>query len=101
MSLFTVPIDLSGAANPHLNFWHRYELEEWSDYGCVCISNDGGENWDLLDMFTGENPEWEEVSISLAYYTGRIVLISFNLYSDGSVNYDGWYIDDISVLDYP
>lgn len=46
-------IDLSGAENPQLKFWHKYQIELGYDFGYVEISTDGGSSWVTLANYSG------------------------------------------------
>jgi len=90
------PIDLTGVSAATLTFWNRYSLESGYDYGYVEISSDGGP-WTQLTRFNGHNTTWHQVSYSLSSYVGHSIYIRFRLYTDSSVTYDGWYLDDVAV----
>jgi len=47
---------------------------------------------------TGESgTNWEQVTLDLTEYANQQVRIRFRLISDGSINFDGWYIDDVEI----
>ncbi|MGE5458612.1 MAG: choice-of-anchor J domain-containing protein, partial [Methanococcaceae archaeon] len=79
-----------------LKFFEWFELESDYDYGIVKISEDNGVTWNQIDIRTGFS-EWRETIIDITAYKGKNVLFAFNLTSDGSVTYSGWYIDAISI----
>ncbi|MCU0850797.1 MAG: immune inhibitor A [Candidatus Thermoplasmatota archaeon] len=110
--LFTVP------SFAELVFWHWYDTEASYD-GCnVKISTDGGSTWAVLTPeggYTGNansaNPlypepiwtghvqkYWEEETIDLSAYNGMEVKIRFHFGSDTSVQYPGWFIDDVGII---
>lgn len=121
------PINLSSATNPQLKFWHHFQMEAGFDYGYVEISTDGGTNWTTLASYSGttsspyQGPKlssvkgvstqevsasatepWVMEQIDLSAYAGQAnVKVRFRLETDASVVRDGWYIDDISILDSP
>ena len=91
-------IDMSEASGASLSFWHRYETEEWFDFCYVEASRDGGETWEELRRYDGANESWEEERIDLEQYLGcSLFTIRFRLNSDGRVEKDGWYIDDVVI----
>lgn len=93
----SAPLDLSSVSAPTLSFWTRYQLEAGYDYGYVEASSDGI-NWQNLLAVNGTQTAWQERSVSLAAYAGQpAVRLRFRLQTDYSVNYDGWYIDDVLV----
>jgi len=113
----TNPINLIGYTNPRLTFYTKYDVENGWDYGQVEISTNNGSTWIPLQgkytnpgtgsfqpagepLYDGTIGEWVREEISLASYLGNQVKIRFELKSDGSVQQDGWYIDDIGILYY-
>lgn len=93
--------NLSGTTNPKLEFYHWYSTETSYDSGWVEVSTDNGTNWTKISQsFRGTSGGWIPVSISLASYAGmNNLLIRFRFTSDASVNYPGWYIDDVRIVD--
>ncbi len=100
-----------------LGFWHWYDTEASYD-GCnIKISTDGGSTWTVLTPaggYTGTantaNPlypepiwtghvqkYWEEETVDLSAYSGQEVKIRFHFGSDTSVQYPGWFIDDVGI----
>ena len=96
-----------------LSFSHQYDIEEGYDGGIVEIRSD--DDWQLLTpesgypgssvsngsypggpCFNGELSVWENPLFDLSDYNG-CVKIRFRFGSDGGVEGDGWYIDDITV----
>ncbi len=120
-------IDLTGAANAQMTFWHYLEFENNYDGGCVMVSNNGGTSWNLappnlpssgwdtnidgntdyfnklahLNGWTGDGPmglnTWEQVTVDLSAYDGQSIIIRFWMTSDFSTLDDGWAIDDIRI----
>jgi subtilisin family serine protease len=102
-----------------LSFWQWYANETNYDGGNVKISTDGGLTWTILTpdigyngtaksttagiplepMFTGTTTGnfWHKVTFNLTPYKGQTVMIRFHFGSDGSVQYAGWYIDDVRI----
>ncbi|TQS74324.1 DUF3823 domain-containing protein, partial [Ornithinibacillus gellani] len=94
-------IDLpEGSHALQFDSWHEFEESTsgtaW-DYGQIVISTDL-EEWTELQKFQGLTEDWETVTIDLSDYSGR-VYIGFYAYSDGSIVKDGWYIDNVSLID--
>jgi hypothetical protein len=116
----TGSFDLTDLPQAELKFWTWYDLEEGYDFAYVSASIDGGINWDLLmpsyakageygPGLTGESgglkhkvDGWIEESVSLTPYTGKQVMIRFEVVSDSAIAESGFAIDDISIsgLDY-
>jgi len=105
---FIVP---SGAA---FSFWHWYNFENSWDGGNVKITNDGGTTYTLITpvggypgfmnsnpymtgqaAYTGNGNGWKKAEFDLTAYEGQLVQIMFETASDSSVQYPGWYIDDV------
>lgn len=96
----TIPIDLSSYTSATLTFWHKYELEMCYDFGSVYASRDHWATWEELAWYTDTQAAWAQETVDLSSYTGAgnsEVEICFEIYTDSSVTYDGWYIDDVVV----
>ncbi|RLB09702.1 MAG: hypothetical protein DRG59_01565, partial [Deltaproteobacteria bacterium] len=92
-------IDLSSANRPLLEFWHRYNLEEYRDFAYVEVSTNGS-NWERVFTATGyTGDQWIKERIDLSEYAGESLYVRFRLVTNGSIEYDGWYIDDVSVVE--
>ncbi|MCD6468342.1 MAG: immune inhibitor A, partial [Thermoplasmata archaeon] len=115
-------VDLSNANNVTFSFWHwckgdSYDLNghlEIADYGDVEISNDDGSTWiSLSDLGVSElyyDNDWTETSVTIEAtntYPGNIsgedllsdhVKFRFVWRSDPQFQYEGWYIDDVSIV---
>lgn len=109
--LFVVP------AYAELTFWHWYDTEASYDGANIKISTDGGATWTVLTPLNGYTgtansanplyPEpiwtghvqkyWEEETVDLSAYNGMEVKIRFHFGSDTSVQYPGWFIDDVGI----
>ncbi len=111
------PIDLTGANAPTLRFWSYVDTEGsvW-DGGNLKISL-GGPSFSLV---TGVAPAynlvdvdgqvawggtmmsngWQLFEADLSPYAGQIVRLQFAFRSDGSVRRPGWYVDELTILDY-
>ncbi len=96
----TIPAqDLSGTTNPGLYFYHWYYTETGYDSGWVEISTNSGSSWiKISQSYGGTSGAWVSATVDLSSYAGLTdFLIRFRFMSDGSINYAGWYIDDVSV----
>lgn len=84
--------------NAKLSFRTWFNLEDNYDYGYVEYSVDSGANWTQLYTVNGESGGWMQVVIDLSSIsTGSEVMIRFRGTSDGSVQREGWYVDNIKV----
>ncbi|RKQ88553.1 S8 family serine peptidase [Brockia lithotrophica] len=94
------PIDLTDHEGMALlTFWHWYDLEPRYDFGRVYVvaESTGGEPV-LAAEFTGRDRTWRQVVIDLTPYRGQVVTVLWNLVSDYSVQYDGWFVDDVALV---
>lgn len=108
------PINLSSYNNPKLKFFTRFDIENNYDYGQVRISTNNGISWAPLQgqytnpgtgsfqpngqpLYDGLQTTWVEENISLSGYNSNQTRLRFELRTDGSVQKDGWYLDDISI----
>lgn len=107
-------IDLTNIVNPRLSFWTRFDIESNYDYGQLEISTNNGVTWIPLEgqytepgegnfqptgepVYDGVQSSWVREDISLTNYINQQVKLKFELKTDGSLNRDGWYVDDISI----
>lgn len=107
------PINLSSAISAALTFWAKWDIEAGYDYVEVLVSNDGGNSWTPLcgnytkpgnsnqtsgtPIYDGTQATWVKEEISLDDYLGTSILLRFRLVSDGGLNKDGFYFDELSV----
>jgi hypothetical protein len=105
--------------SPVLTFWSKFDIEVGWDKGLVEISTDGGSSWERVPVnypgsvsqtndacglgtggfFNGTDSTWGEYTASLAGWAGSEVQLRFIFSSDGYIEDDGWWIDDISITD--
>ena len=96
----TLRVLLNGINRPLLTYWQLYSLELNRDFGFVEVSTDDGSSWTRVAGVTGYGgTNWQSQQIDLTPYAGSTALIRFRLKSNGSVQDDGWYIDDVSITD--
>ncbi|MCS7052731.1 MAG: M14 family zinc carboxypeptidase [Ignavibacterium sp.] len=110
----TNSFNLNGFQNPKLTFYTKYDIEDNWDYGQVEISTNNGNTWIPLaglytnpgtgsfqpngePLYDGVRNNWVQEQINLSGYTSTQNRLRFELRSDGSVQRDGWYLDDISI----
>jgi len=99
------------ALSPRLRFCARWEIEPYFDYVQV-RALDGAESIPLCGRYTkpgtGKQPygepvydglqrDWVEEYMDLEALAGRNFRIAFLLRSDSTVQFDGFYVDDIVV----
>ncbi len=103
-------------SNATLSFYHWYDIEQGSqgwDGGNVSISVDGGANWEIIHPdgdypddsivgldgdpgFTGSS-EWALATFEIGQYVDNVVSFRYRFGTDGSITYDGWYLDAFVV----
>lgn len=94
------PIDLSAYTGQRflLSWWQWVEVEPEFDNATVQISNDDGRTWNTL-LRRSENTGWKKYSVWLdSSYATRNVRLRFTLYSDYTMTYAGFFIDDVAIL---
>nr|WP_034680172.1 S8 family serine peptidase [Caldalkalibacillus mannanilyticus] len=93
------PLDLKAEEDGALlSFKHWYDFENNYDYGAVFVAAESTD-FQLREVtrFTGTSDGWQTTFIDLREFAGEQVHLLFNMYSDGSVNRAGWYLDDIQL----
>ncbi|HMQ50015.1 MAG TPA: M14 family zinc carboxypeptidase [Saprospiraceae bacterium] len=108
------PVDLTDGGRAFLRFWTKWDLEEGWDYVQVGISTDGVSSIPLCGKYTkpgsgffqpegsplydGTQSEWVLEEIDISEYLGSPqVYVHFWLMSDGFLNLDGFYFDDLEI----
>ena len=96
----TTALDLSGSNRPLMSFWHRYNIEDNKDYGYVEVSADGRKTWTPVFFASGfPGLQWIKEEIDLSEYAGKQIHLRFRIVTDATGNRDGWYIDDVEVVE--
>lgn len=112
----TGQFDLSGLDSATLTFWAWYDLTNDLDYGYVSVSTDNGQTWELLELNHGRPGEygatlsgrseaqpgaekggWVQETVSLEAYTGRPILLRFELLTYYDSDARGLALDDIAI----
>ncbi|MCB2231116.1 hypothetical protein KQH82_10410 [bacterium] len=90
------PIDVFGAENLRINYWRWVESEYGADFFRAYYSFDGV-NWDLLESVSTSSGSWQLTSRYLpeGYFS---LYISFVFDTDGSIQFEGAYVDDVQVI---
>ncbi len=108
---FKNPIDLSLTENPFFEFKAKWSLEGQNDIVQLQTSIDNGGSWvDLIGDYTLSLPgftsgythtkHWVQERIDLKAFIGQELLIRFVFNSDYGLQGDGFYFDDLRVMDY-
>ena len=115
-------VTLTAGQSSQFTFWTAYDVEAGWDGGVVDISTNGGTTWSRLTpaggypgsitnsgnacgflsspptpVFNGTSLTFAQKTIDLAAYAGQDVRLRFRYGTDGAVNDEGWYVDDIAV----
>jgi len=85
-------IDLTGFGSATLRFWHKIPGIE-SGYDQARVYCAGSLVWSNSTVITN----WTEVVLDLSSFVGTSPTLRFEFYSDYSMTYEGWYLDDILV----
>lgn len=100
-------IDLSsyGTATPALQWWDWKHIESVSyDWARLDVTKDGGTTWNTVWGPVGSvtDTAYHQQTVTLDP-TYNVSNFQFRFYfkSDGSVQYEGWYIDDIGIIEVP
>jgi hypothetical protein len=110
-------ISLSGFIGATLEFQTQWDIENNWDYGQVLISTNNGSTWTPLaglytnpgtgtfqppgqPLYDGTQLTWVKESMDLSSYIGQQIKLRFLLKSDGYIQADGWYVDDINIIAY-
>jgi carboxypeptidase T len=94
-------LDVSLCSQAALVFWHDHRFEPDFDSAWVEVSVDEGMHWKRLGKpFSGSSGGWVREVRRLTEWCGtsESIDIRFRLITDGSVDDDGWSIDDVLVL---
>jgi len=93
-------IDASTWVSANLYYWAWYLTESSYDYCQVIVTNDAGANWyPIGEQLTGTSGwSYHTLSIPDTYLTS-LFNIGFMFHSDGSIRYEGVYLDSI-VMQY-
>ncbi len=105
-------IDMSAATAPVLQF-KGWRYTETSYDGAICeVEMNGSGTWDDSsthtpayneenggrDTWSGQQQTWEDFSVDMTPYVGNVVRVRWCFYSDSSVTYPGWFVDDVRLL---
>lgn len=111
-------IDLINSNAATLEFWTKWDIEAGWDFAQVKVSTNNGSTWiPLQGKFTspgagkgaqpagepgydGTQSTWVKEEMDLSSFIDNQIKIQFLLKSDGSVQKDGWYLDDIVIKSY-
>lgn len=109
------PIDLTDAIGANVTFYAKWDIENNWDYAQFEVSTNGGTSWEPQcgkftnpgsnngfqpegePLYDGTQNDWVLEEIDLSDYLGENILVRFEFRSDGNVNEDGFYFDDLQI----
>jgi hypothetical protein len=94
-------MDWTTVMSASISFWVKYDIEPGFDYMYFEVSKDGGANWIRLKTWDGLGVDWNKVQIPLDAAAGNSqVTFRFLFDSDGGLELNGMYIDDVELKSY-
>ena len=91
-------IDLTGLEKPYFEFKGKWALELKKDFVYFEISTNNGATWNEIKSYTG-NKHWNQERIDLSSYSGEVTF-RFRIKTDSRTHSDGFYFDDIRIVNY-
>ena len=101
-------VDVPGA-NPVLAFDTQWSTETGFDYAYVQVSKDGGTTYDSIECahtntegplgpaYEGESGGFIAETCDLGAYAGQTIVIAFRYVTDASVQFDGFWVDNVAL----
>lgn len=83
----------------YLNISETFEIESGYDKGLIKISKDNGRSWQIIGARSGLG-KLRESHINLSRFAGNDIKLKFEFISDSSINYAGWFINEIKISTY-
>lgn len=115
MTLAT-PIDLTNATTSvKLRFWAKWAIEANYDYTQVGVYSNitsytplcglytkSGSSFQDFDkpVFDGIQSSWVQEEMDLSPFIGQQIYVQFSFYSDGFIEDEGFYFDDVEIIKY-
>ncbi|MBI1760403.1 MAG: M36 family metallopeptidase [Acidobacteria bacterium] len=98
MSLVSPQFDFTGLNNVTLSFAQSYAIEEGFDFGIIEVSTDDGQTWRRIAANTGTQADFRQAQVRLRGLDNQPrARVRLRFTSDGGVNADGWYVDDLRI----
>jgi hypothetical protein len=101
--MISVPVNVSSYPAVYLSFYSKHALETGYDYGYIDVSSDNGVNWQQLSSYNGiDSSVWKFRTFNITNIVGGStnMKVRFRIASDASLNWDGWYVDNIKLTGY-
>ncbi|MEO8447155.1 MAG: T9SS type A sorting domain-containing protein, partial [bacterium] len=95
-------INVSSLPVTILSFYHKYSTEAGYDFCNVEVSKDNSNVWQKIKSYNGSLPSWKYETFDITQYAAGAseIKVRFTLVSDVFVTEDGWYVDDIKIINY-
>jgi hypothetical protein len=97
---YVYSFNLSAYRSAWLKFYVRYVIEPENDSCNVEISNDGGQNWQILKSYSGIVNNFTEQIIDLSPFSGEgedNITLRFRMLTDAQIARPGIWIDDLEL----
>ena len=101
--MISIPLNVSSYPALYLSWYQKYALETGYDYGFVEISSNNGTSWQKIATFNGkDSTTWKYQSYDITSFANSSsnMKVRFRDSCDVSLNWDGWYIDNIEITGY-
>lgn len=97
-----LPLNVSNSPVTYLSFWHKYNTEANYDYCYVDVSSNNGASWQTVTSYNGVLTNWTQQNLDITSYANSSaqLKIRFTLITDANTTADGWYVDDIKIINY-
>lgn len=95
----TNALDISNTNKPILEFMSKWSIEN-GDVINLEVSTDNGSNYTTIKTFEEAEPWHQEIIDLSAYKFSSQLKLKFSLDYDSSIPGDGFYFDDLSIIDF-
>ena len=110
-------VGLTNVLGAVLEFDAQWSIETDWDYGQIQLSTNNGTNWVSLTgqytnpgtgsfqpngepLYDGTQSTWVHETIDISNYADQQISLRFYFRSDGSIQQDGWYVDNVQISVY-
>ncbi|WP_179115686.1 S8 family serine peptidase [Bacillus sonorensis] len=100
MDLYMPTVELPMGGRTYLRFKAWYELEDDKDFAYLMIRPyEPDPKWEIVKTYTGSSSKWIDEEIPLTGYKYRTssIEIKWRVVSNGTVQKDGFYLDDVEL----
>lgn len=100
-TLISPTLLIAGPTHPGLGMLHHYDIEDGFDFAQVYVTTDLN-TWSEVASFTGDNQTaWRGGGANLDPWLGQRIKLGWYFYSDGGVNGDGYWLDEVVLRESP